>query len=92
VIFVIGRDSKGNWVAQEQSGMRGGLFVDPRRALKFARSECGPDSHTILWVSGVLELDLSAAPTAASEQRFADSLAGKRRTDFSWFTRCEVKQ
>jgi hypothetical protein len=80
-------DSKGNWVAQEQSGMRGGLFVDRARALKFAKSECGPGSHAILWVSGVLELDLSAAPTAASEQRFAESVTDKRRADFSWLTR-----
>jgi hypothetical protein len=86
-IFVIGRDSKGNWVAQEQSGMRGGLFVDRARALKFAKSECGPDSHAILWVSGILELDLSAAPTAASEQRLAESVAGKHRADLSWLTR-----
>jgi hypothetical protein len=76
-IFVIGKDSKGNWVAQEQSGKRGGLFVDHARALKFAKSECGPDPHAIVWVSGVLELDLSAASTAASEQRLA--IAGKRR-------------
>jgi hypothetical protein len=76
-IFVIGKDSKGNWVAQEQSGKRGGLFVDRARALKFAKSECGPDPHAIVWVSGVLELDISAASTAASEQRLA--VAGKRR-------------
>jgi hypothetical protein len=86
-IFVIGRDSKGNWVAREQSGTRGGLFVDRARALKFAKSECGPGSHAILWVSGVLEFDLSAAPTSASEQRLAESVAGKRRADFSWLTR-----
>jgi hypothetical protein len=78
-IFVIGRDSKGNWVAQEQSGMRGGLFVDRARAVKFAKFECGPDPHAILWVSGVLELDLSAASTAASEQRLVKSVARKRR-------------
>lgn len=75
-IFVIGRDSKGNWVAQEQNGMCGGLFVDRARALKFAKSECGRARHAILWVSGVVELDLSAA---ASAPRPGQRLACKRR-------------
>lgn len=56
-IFMIGRDSRGNWVAQEQNGTRGGLFVDRARALKFAKSENGNHPHTVVWVSGVLELD-----------------------------------
>lgn len=75
-IFVIGKDSQGNWVAQEQNGMRGGLFVDPARALKFAKSECGSAHHAILWASGVLELDLSAA---ASANRLGQSLSRERR-------------
>lgn len=74
-IFVIGRDSNSNWVAQELNGMRGGLFVDRARAVKFVRSECGRDQHAIVWVSGVLELDLSAA---ASAPRPADSPLRKR--------------
>jgi hypothetical protein len=60
-IFMIGRDSRGNWVAQEQSGARGGLFVDRAGALKFARSENGNHLHAVVWVSGILELNTSAA-------------------------------
>ena len=78
-IFVIGKNSKGNWVVQERSRMRGGLFVDRARALKFVKSECGPDPHAILWVSGLLELDLSVASTAASEQRFVETVDRKGR-------------
>jgi hypothetical protein len=27
-LFLIGRNSRGNWVAQDSGGLRGGLFVD----------------------------------------------------------------
>jgi hypothetical protein len=77
-IFMIGRDSRGNWVAQEQSGMRGGLFVDRAGALKFAKAESG-DPHAVVWVSGILELDTSTtAPGTARRQR-GESLNRQRR-------------
>lgn len=78
-IFMIGRDSQGNWVAQEQSGMRGGLFVDRAGALKFVKAESGRDPHAIVWVSGVLELDIPPASTAVSGQRLVESAARQRR-------------
>jgi hypothetical protein len=71
-IFMIGRDSRGNWVAQEQNGTRGGLFVDRAGALKFAKSENGNQPHTLVWVSGVLELDTSHASAIAAERRLGD--------------------
>ena len=33
-IFLIGQDSRGNWVARDQSGTRGGLFVNCTEALR----------------------------------------------------------
>jgi hypothetical protein len=39
--FRIGRNSRGNWVVQDQSGLCGGLFVDRAEALKFAMFENG---------------------------------------------------
>jgi len=78
-IFMIGRDSKGNWVAQEQSGARGGLFVDRAGALKFAKSEKGNHPHAVVWVSGVLELDTGASLPIASEQRLDRDSVGLRR-------------
>lgn len=65
-IFMIGKDSRGHWVAQELSGMRGGIFVDRAGALKFAKDESGHDRYAIVWVSGILELDTSSVPAAAS--------------------------
>ena len=68
-IFMIGRDSRGNWVAQEQSGARGGLFVDRAGAMKFAKFESGDHPHAVVWVNGILELNTSAATANSSVDR-----------------------
>ena len=68
-IFMIGRDSRGNWVAQEQSGARGGLFVDQAGAMKFAKFESGNHPHAVVCVNSVLELNTSAATANASVSR-----------------------
>jgi hypothetical protein len=34
--FLIGKNSRGNWVVQDERGLCGGLFVDRVEALKFA--------------------------------------------------------
>jgi hypothetical protein len=39
-VFIIGQNSQGNWVVQDQEGICGGLFVD-RKAARFAREENG---------------------------------------------------
>ncbi|HMA74482.1 MAG TPA: hypothetical protein VKP67_23775 [Xanthobacteraceae bacterium] len=58
-LFLVGKNSRGNWVVQDQGGLRGGLFVDRAEALKFARSENGKNPHGVIVVPGVLELDMS---------------------------------
>jgi hypothetical protein len=63
-LFLIGKDSHGNWVVQDQSGLHGGLFVDRAEALKFAMFENGNRPQTVVMVPGVLELDMSAKPQA----------------------------
>jgi hypothetical protein len=78
-IFMIGRDSRGNWVAKDQSGVRGGLFVDRSAARKFARDEGGSHPRAIVWVSGLLELGNCATPIAVPQQQLADSLSRGRR-------------
>ena len=64
-LFLVGRDSHGHWVAQDQSGLRGGLFVDRAEALKFVKFENGNRIPAVVVVPGVLELDMSAHPTAS---------------------------
>jgi len=56
---MMGQDSRGNWVVQDQSGARGGLFVDRAEALRYVRSENGSRPQAVVMVSGVLELDMS---------------------------------
>jgi hypothetical protein len=67
LIFTIGRDSIGNWVAQEKSGTCGGLFTDRAGALKFVKFETGNHPYAVVWVNGVHELNTVAAVVKPSE-------------------------
>ena len=58
-IFTIGQNSRGNWVVQDQEGICGGLFVDRKAALRFAREENGYRPHAVVVASSNLELDMS---------------------------------
>jgi hypothetical protein len=64
-VFMIGQDSRGNWVVQDKTGARGGLFVDRAEALRYVRSESA--RHALVTVVGCLELDIPAAAVAVSE-------------------------
>src|SRR5439155_9142822 len=65
--FRIGRNSRGNWVVQDQSGLCGGLFVDRAEALKFAMFENGNRPQAVIMVPGILELDMSAKRPASND-------------------------
>jgi len=78
-IFMIGRNSRGNWVAQEKSGGRGGLFINRTEALKYAKFESGDYPHAVVMVSGVLELDASCAIIQSAKQRRGDIVRHQRR-------------
>jgi hypothetical protein len=76
-LFMIGQDCRGNWVVQDQNGVRGGLFVDRTEALRYVRLENGNQPGTVVAVSGVLELDLTGKLATAT--RFADNTTRERR-------------
>jgi len=61
-LFLIGRDRAGRWVVRDVRGLRGGLFVGPTEALKYALFENGNRPQAVVMVPGTLELDLRAAP------------------------------
>jgi hypothetical protein len=63
-MFMVGRDSHGNWVVQDQSGVRGGLFIDRAEALRFVRFENGNHPQAFVTVNEVFELDMSRRPGA----------------------------
>jgi hypothetical protein len=58
-ITFIGRNSRGNWVAREQHGRYGGLFVNRAQALKYALFENGHHPETIVELRRGIELDIS---------------------------------
>jgi len=71
VVF-IGRNGRGNWVARQQHGMFGGLFVNRAQAFKYALFENGHHLETIVEVSREIELDIpSVNPRIAGTRRVA---------------------
>jgi hypothetical protein len=56
----IGRNSRGRWVAQEQNGLFGGLFVNRAQAIKYALFENGRHPEMIVELSREIELDMGA--------------------------------
>ena len=56
-IVFIGRDRCGRWVAQEQNGLYGGLFVNRAQAIKYALFENGHHPETIIELSREIELE-----------------------------------
>ena len=64
-LFLIGKDSRGRWVAQKQHGKTGGLFVNREAAFKFAMFENGRRPEAVITVPGVFELDMGESKLAA---------------------------
>jgi len=65
-IFMIGKNSHGNWVVQDQLGKCGGLFIDRVKALRFALFENGNNPQAVVMVPGVIELNTSGRPLMPS--------------------------
>jgi hypothetical protein len=72
-LFRVGRDSRGNWVAQDQQGLCGGLFAKRADALKFAMFENGNRPQAVIMVPDVIELDMSAAPRGQAQHRTSNT-------------------
>ena len=72
-IVLIGRNSRGNWVTQEQNGLYGGLFVNRAQAVRYALFENGHHPETIIELSREIELDMGGKLAAS------DRIAGARR-------------
>ncbi|MBU6461665.1 MAG: hypothetical protein KGK01_02955 [Bradyrhizobium sp.] len=77
----IGRNSRGYWVAQENNGLFGGLFVSRAQAFKYALSENGHHSGAIVLTPNVVELDMHRKtyfPLTAAGARSLRSRAARR--------------
>jgi hypothetical protein len=78
-VFFIGKDSRGNWVVQDQQGLCGGLFIDRAEALRFAIFESGHRPQAVVMVPRVFELDLSGKPSVVEMPSVIDTDAPKAR-------------
>ena len=71
-IVFIGKNNRGNWVAREQNGLYGGLFVNRAQAVKYALFENGHHPGTIVEPAREIELDAgNRHPSPASTRRVA---------------------
>ena len=61
-VFRVGKNRRGQWVVQDQTGLCGGLFVSRAEAVKFAMFENGNRPQAVIMVPGILELDMSGKP------------------------------
>ena len=78
-LFMVGQDTRGNWVVQDQKGIRGGLFVNREAALRYVRSENGFKPQAVVMVSGGIELDINRNASALLRVKSASDLANRRR-------------
>ena len=62
-LVFVGKNRRGDWVAQEQNGLYGGLFVNRTQAIKYALAESGQHPETIVEFPGEIELDMNSLPT-----------------------------
>lgn len=78
-IVLIGKNNRGQWVAQHQYGLYGGLFTHRSDALRYALFENGHRPEAIISIGCVLELDMTTRPSAALQAaERATSEASKR--------------
>jgi hypothetical protein len=70
-IVFIGCNRRGQWLAQEQNGLYGGLFVSRAQAIKYALFENGQHRETIVELPGEIELDMGRRPDPLTAKRAA---------------------
>lgn len=61
-IVLIGKNSRGQWVARERNGLYGGLFVSQQAAIRYALFENHHHPEAIISIAAPLELDMGATP------------------------------
>lgn len=78
-VFLIGQDHRGNWVVQDKTGCRGGLFVDRAQALRYIRFENGDRPQAFVTVTGPFELDMRQDPAMTPRRQSNDDAQRERR-------------
>jgi hypothetical protein len=78
-VFMVGQDSRGNWVVRDQCGLRGGLFVGRAEALRYVRDEAGNHQRPAVMVNEALELDTSGMRRPPMPHQFSTEDGRTRR-------------
>jgi hypothetical protein len=78
-VFFIGKNSRGNWVVQDQHHLSGGLFIDRAAALRFALLENGNRPQSVIMVPGILELDLNSSPRITQQPQTSVDASRERQ-------------
>jgi hypothetical protein len=76
-IVFIGKNKRGHWVAQEQNGLYGGLFVSRAQAVKYALFENGHHPETIVELSREIELDMAGKLPSPRRQHRARRMTNR---------------
>ena len=72
-LVFIGRNRRGQWVVQEQSGLFGGFFVNRAQAVKYALFENGRHPETIVELSHEIELDMRGGGFSSDRGQASDT-------------------
>jgi hypothetical protein len=70
-IIFIGRSKTGNWIAMEQNGLHGGMFVSRAAAFKYALFENDHHPETVVELREI-EFEVTG-PLRASDRKFASA-------------------
>jgi hypothetical protein len=68
IVFLVGRNSRGQWVAQDRAGLYGGLFISRAAAVSYAMFENGHNPAAVIPAPEGLELKVGEQRPLASEQ------------------------
>jgi hypothetical protein len=77
--FLIGRDSRGNWVVCDQTGQCGTVFVERSEALRFAMLGNGRRPRPVIMVPRVLDFSSGGPAKTVADRVFAPIGFGARR-------------
>lgn len=78
-IVLIGKNGRGQWVAREQNGLYGGLFVSRTAAVRYALFENGHHPEAIISSASLVELEMGTMPSRSDQAETSATDAQPRR-------------
>lgn len=78
IVFLVGRNSRGHWVAQERNGLYGGLFISRAAAVSYAMFESGHNPASVIPTTETIELQIAARSSPDSRSAVEAEAAVRR--------------